>query len=173
MDLSSDSDSEPDLPDAEPYAPHSKPHISHRTQQHLQDIRHVLWDWCVKTQCHDFPHSMFTTTTILPDPVLTTIASNRQLKMSDDLQLSLPTSWAFIERYGQQVLNLVAKLDANDHAHWEAKKVADQAPRKQESEQKVLDRAAKENINILGTGCFNTQDLLSAVDQQPPVPDNM
>lgn len=191
MDLSSDSDSEPNLPDAEPDAPRSKPHISRRTQQHLQDVRHALRDWRVKTRRHDFPHSTFTATAILPDPVLTTIASNRQLKTSDDLRLSLPTPWAFIDRYGQQVLNLVAKLDANDRAHREAKKVADQAARKQENERKAvgddlmgtqthahcqspqLDRAAKENINIPGTGCFNTQDLLSAGDQQPPVPDNM
>ncbi|KAN0091042.1 hypothetical protein V8E55_004608 [Tylopilus felleus] len=105
--------------------------------------------------------------------VLTTIASNCQLKMSDDLRLSLPASWAFVDRYGQQVLDLVAKLDTDDRGRREAKKVVDQTARKQENEGKALDRAAKENLNIPGTGCFSTQDLLSKVDHKSSAPENM
>ena len=81
---------------------------------------------------------MFTATAILPDMVLTTITSNCQLKMSDDLRLSLPASWAFVDRYGQQVLDLVAKFDTDDRGCREVKKVVDQTARKQENEGKAV-----------------------------------
>jgi hypothetical protein len=59
---------------------------------------------------------------ILPDPVLTTIASNRNLTTLDHLQHSLPTLWVFAERYGDEVLVLVKTIDEEERCQKEAKK---------------------------------------------------
>lgn len=62
----------------------------------------------------DYPHSCFTGIALLPDAPLTTIASNRRLKVLGDLQAVVGTSWAFIDAYGEEVLGLVKKMDEED-----------------------------------------------------------
>ena len=103
---------------------------------------------------------------MLPDTILTTIASNRQLKTLNDLQSTLPTPWALVDRYGQQVLDLIRNLDDEDTASRESNKMALHEARRLESERKAAEqtveakssllpqrpRHAKENCNIPGTG---------------------
>ena len=132
--------------------------VSRRTQKHLHAVREVLQAWRVSTRRRDFPHAPFTAIVILPDPVLTTIASNRHLKTIADLRESLPTPWAMVEDYGQEVLNLVAHLDEEDCRRRELKKIADQETARPVNEQRVSSQRlkhaamAKENIAIPGTG---------------------
>jgi len=85
-----------------------------RVGEHLYHVRQALFQWRANTRQRDYPHSCFTGIALLPDGPLTTIASNRCLKVLDDLRTALATSWAFVDVYGEEVLALVKKLDQED-----------------------------------------------------------
>ncbi|KIJ61474.1 hypothetical protein HYDPIDRAFT_31340 [Hydnomerulius pinastri MD-312] len=162
MDVDSEPEEDPD--------PHST--VSRRVQTHLQSVRAALLTWRVKIAARDYPHACFTSAVVLPDPVLTTIASNRQLTTLHDLQTALPTTWVLAERYGEEVLGLVRRIDDEDRAAREAKRAADQEARRLESERRAAEKVAeaekmrrsrlleqaKENCTIPGTGCFDLRD---------------
>ncbi|KAF9219459.1 hypothetical protein BS17DRAFT_821715 [Gyrodon lividus] len=83
--------------------------VTRRASQHLLCVHQALFRWHTNTHKQDYPYSCFTGITLLPDTPLTTIASNHCLKVLDDLQTALVTSWGFIEAYGKEVLALVKK----------------------------------------------------------------
>ncbi|KAF8129868.1 hypothetical protein EV363DRAFT_1336905 [Boletus edulis] len=85
-----------------------------RAGEHLHRVRRALLQWRANTRKRDYPHSCFTGIALLPDGPLTTIASNRRLKVLDDLRTVLSTSWAFVDTYGEEVLALVKKVDEED-----------------------------------------------------------
>ncbi|KAF8446420.1 P-loop containing nucleoside triphosphate hydrolase protein [Boletus edulis BED1] len=85
-----------------------------RAGEHLHCVRQALFQWRANTRKRDYPYCCFTGIALLPDGPLTTIASNRRLKVIDDLRAVLGTSWAFINAYGEEVLALVKKMDEDD-----------------------------------------------------------
>ena len=85
-----------------------------RAGEHLHRVRQALFLWHADTCKRDYPYSCFTGIALLPDGPLTTIASNRRLKVLDDLRATLGTSWAFVDAYGKEVLALVKKMDEED-----------------------------------------------------------
>ena len=87
---------------------------THRAGEHLHRVRQALFQWRADTRKRDYPYSCFTGIALLPDGPLTTIASYRRLKVLDDFQSVLGTSWAFIDAYGEEVLTLVKKMDDED-----------------------------------------------------------
>ena len=142
--------------------------VSRRAQQHLQNVRAALVSWRLKTATRDFPFSSFTSAVILPDPILTSIASNRRLATSHDLETLLSVKWAFLERYGDEVLSLVRAMDDEDSQLREMKKLAEQQAKCLEVERRAAEKAAeveknrrsrlvyhaKENCTIPGTGWY-------------------
>lgn len=138
MDISSDLD-DPPVPKQETRT------VSRRVHQHLQDVRAALTSWRAQTLAQDFPHAPFTSIVVLPDPVLTSIASNRQLETVTQLRDDLSTPWVFAERYGQDVLDLVKKLDEEEQQRKEAKKLADREAKRVENERKLLEKARSSN----------------------------
>lgn len=163
--VSSDSEAEEE-PSVKQDSQQDSQTVSRRVQQHLQDVWAVLLSWWYYIASQDFLHACFTSVVILPDPVLTTITSNCNLTSLDHLQCSLPTLWAFAERYGNEVLALVKTIDKEERFQKEAKKRADQELRALEAQCKALGKAvevekmwrsrclhhAKENCVISGTG---------------------
>ena len=85
-----------------------------RAGKHLHCVRQALFLWRADTRKRDYPYSCFTGIALLPDGPLTTIASNRCLKVLDNLRATLGTSWAFVDAYGEEVLALVKKMDEED-----------------------------------------------------------
>ena len=85
-----------------------------RAGEHLHRVRQALFLWRADTCKQDYPYSCFTGIALLPDGPLTTIASNFRLKVLNDLQATLGTSWAFVAAYSEQVLALVKKMDEED-----------------------------------------------------------
>ncbi|KAF8141803.1 P-loop containing nucleoside triphosphate hydrolase protein [Boletus edulis] len=68
-------------------------------QQHLQDVRHALLSWRRRMAICDFPHACFTSAVLLPDPILSTLASKRSLTTLNKIHTLLPISWAFVDQY--------------------------------------------------------------------------
>ena len=150
--------------------------LSHHTQQHLQEVWAALFTWHLNTAMQDFPYSCFTSAVILPDPILTCIASNCCITTILDLRTLLPIKWAFQEQYGHAVLGLIAKIDKEYHHQHEAQKPAKQDTRHTRFEQRATEKAdgvekqrcscliqhAKENCVIPGTGWYVIHISLSS-----------
>jgi len=133
----------------------------HCVQQHLQDAQDMLLSWRRSTALYDFPHACFTLAILLPDPILSALTSKHSLTTINSLQTSLPCPWVFAEKYGEEILAVVKKLDKD----YDMKRMADKETQCIESEhhaaKKVLSaqrvhkshqlQQAKENCNILGT----------------------
>jgi len=159
MDITSDSEEEA-------FAKPDSQTVSCQVQRHLQDMQSALLSWwhCITAQ--DFLHACFTFAVILPDPIVTTIASNCNLTTLNHLQHTLPTPWAFTEQYGEEVLELVRCVDEEERHQKEIKRWADQGFRALEAQCKALNKAtdiqkschsqllhhAKENCIIPGSG---------------------
>ncbi|KII86510.1 hypothetical protein PLICRDRAFT_114420, partial [Plicaturopsis crispa FD-325 SS-3] len=58
-----------------------------------------------KGECHSFA-----TSAILPDPTLTALATKTSLKTVDDL-LALKTPWIFAKKHGEEVLEVIRRVD--------------------------------------------------------------
>ena len=142
--------------------------VSRRAQQHLQNVHATLVSWRLKTATHDFPFLSFTSAVILPDPILTSIASNSCLATSHNLETFLSVKWAFLERYGDEILSLVRVMDDKDSHQCETKKLAEQEAKCLEVEPRAAEKVAKvkknrcsclvhhtkENCAIPGTGWY-------------------
>ncbi|KAI0687715.1 P-loop containing nucleoside triphosphate hydrolase protein, partial [Cytidiella melzeri] len=71
-------------------------------------LRLSCWShWAISVDCTD---SMFPSTTLLPDAVITTLASQAKIKTMDDLRLALP-GWIFAEDLGPLALATVSETD--------------------------------------------------------------
>ncbi|KII90327.1 hypothetical protein PLICRDRAFT_106921 [Plicaturopsis crispa FD-325 SS-3] len=98
----------------------------------------------------EYSPSSFATSAILPDPILTALATKTSLKTVDDL-LALKTPWIFAEQHGAEVLEVIRRVDvarkaALDQAKAEksAKKKLATADRKEkEREQRLVASARK------------------------------
>ena len=129
-------------PESDPETQLGMQKVSRHVQQHLQDVRAALVSWCLKTATHDFPFSSFTSAVILSDPILTSIASNRCLASIHDLATLLPVKWVFLERYGDEILTLVRRMDDKDRERRETKKLAEQEAKHFEFEHRAAEKAA-------------------------------
>ncbi|KAH7910891.1 P-loop containing nucleoside triphosphate hydrolase protein [Hygrophoropsis aurantiaca] len=161
-----------------PTPKHTQP--SRRTHDHLKAVRSELLTWRIRKRRHDYPHSSFTAIAILPDAVLTTIASNRDLRTLDDLRGSVGESWALVNKYGEEVLALVARLDQEDSERREsAKRVKKEAAlltRQKIAEERRCATAGgkagvkgKENTVNAFPGTSQFQVELSTFSSDPPL----
>ncbi|KAJ7591736.1 P-loop containing nucleoside triphosphate hydrolase protein [Mycena floridula] len=79
-----------------------------RTGDHLENATSRLRTWRFRMARDIYPDSSLIAEAILPDSVLTKIASNARLKTIEDL---LPLEWMLGRRHGQEVLDLLVVLD--------------------------------------------------------------
>ena len=137
-------------PESDPETQLGTQKVSQRVQQHLQDVRAALVSWRLKTATRDFPFSSFTSAVILPDPILTSIASNCRLTSIHDLATLLPVKWMFLERYGDEILTLVRRMDDKDRERCETKKLTEQEAKHFEFEHRAAEKVAGvENLVFL------------------------
>ncbi|KAK6996361.1 hypothetical protein R3P38DRAFT_2800062 [Favolaschia claudopus] len=80
-----------------------------RRGEHLKAARTALGDWRLKTYITKYSACPFTEAGIMPDTVLTALASKR-LRQVDEIE-SLSPRWMLAQRHGQEVLELLQKVD--------------------------------------------------------------
>lgn len=94
-----------------------------RRGQHLQDARDALGSWRTRTFLRRYSTSPFTDVGILPDKILTSLASKR-IRSLDEMAEKLAVPWMFSQRHGEEVIEVLRCLD---HARLEQKAQAAQA----------------------------------------------
>jgi hypothetical protein len=115
-----------------------------RRGEHLKTVRAALVDWRFKTHQRRYTPSPYTAVVILPDATLTTLASNARIKTIDDMNEILNPSWVFASRHGQEVLDLLAKLDESEKDDREHEKLRKCEERKKETaERREAERLQK------------------------------
>ena len=106
---------------AESTEPKTQSGPSIRHDDHLKDLRTVPEQWRFKKHRDCYTPSSYTSTVLLPDPIIKKITSNTHIKTIDDLK-TLKSSWIFAERHGQEVLDLLEKLNQDDCREQKEKK---------------------------------------------------
>jgi len=61
--------------------------------EHLKDARGALERWRFKTQRDRYSPSSVTAVTLLPDPTLTTLASNARIRIVEDIEALINPPW--------------------------------------------------------------------------------
>jgi len=109
-----------------------------RRGERLANAHQALIQWRIKTRLAFYSPSPFTAEAILPDSILTTLASNARIQSPSDMAVALGTSWAFKDEHGEEVLRVLKEADdsfkiASDTARQqvkEAKKTSGKAAQK-------------------------------------------
>jgi hypothetical protein len=105
---------------------------STRRDEHLREVRAALERWRFKKHCECYGPNSYTSAVLLPDPIITKISSNARIRTVDDLK-SLSPPWIFAERHGQELLDLLDKLDRHYHEQKEKKKLEKREAKKKET----------------------------------------
>lgn len=106
-----------------------------RRGDHLQSARNALERWRFKTKQDRYSPSSTTAVTLLPDPLLTTLASNARIRTVEDIEKVLNPPWIMARRHGEEVLAILKRLD-DAHIH-----VRDQAKRAKADERRKVTEA--------------------------------
>ncbi|KAJ6601732.1 P-loop containing nucleoside triphosphate hydrolase protein [Mycena vulgaris] len=82
-----------------------------RRRDHLKTVRSALNNFRVKMVLSDrYSQTSFIPEVILPDPTLTTLASNARIKTIEDIVSTVTNPpWMMAQRHGQEVLDLIAR----------------------------------------------------------------
>ncbi|CDO73892.1 hypothetical protein BN946_scf185016.g49 [Trametes cinnabarina] len=88
---------------------------------HLADCRARLYRWRMETWSSKYVHCVFTHLVLLPDPILTRLASQGRIQMVSDLKRYVP-QWAFADVHGADVLHVLSVIDTRHRLEIEAKK---------------------------------------------------
>jgi hypothetical protein len=118
----------------------SKDGLSTRRGQHLQDVRGALEHWRFKTKRDCYSPSSVTAVTILPDPILTTLASNARIRTIDDIESSINPPWIMARRHGGEILLIMKSIDDAERETREQAKQTKAAERKRETAARQAER---------------------------------
>lgn len=112
-----------------------------RRADQLKQARAALFQWRSKTKLKRYSPSPYTSAVILPDPILTTLASNARIQTLQDMSNTLGERWIFFDRHGDEVLKLLQAADAAFYQHVE----------REREEKKNAKKAAKAAASSAGT----------------------
>ena len=107
----------------------SKNGPSTRRLQHLSNVRAVLEHWRFKTKRNHYSLGSVTAEAILPNPILTTLASNTHIRTVEDMVTVINPPWIMARRHGKDVLKLLKSLDDAAREEHEREKRARAAER--------------------------------------------
>jgi len=93
-----------------------------RQGDHLKSARAALKAWRLKTKLSLYSPSPFTADTILPDPFLTTIASNAHIQTAADIAAVLKRPWMLLDAHGEEVLQVLRNVDQSHRQAVEAQR---------------------------------------------------
>lgn len=95
---------------------------ANRRAEHLKDARAALERWRFRTVLDHYSLTSVTAAAILPDKILTALASNARIKTVEDMGEMLTPCWMLASRHGQEVVDLLKRSDAAYLAERESKK---------------------------------------------------
>jgi superfamily II DNA/RNA helicase len=81
-----------------------------RRGEHLKTVRAALVDWRFKTHEKYYTPSSYTAVVILPDPILTSLASNSCIKTIEDMNEMLKPPWILTSRIFQPGCTMLLKI---------------------------------------------------------------
>jgi hypothetical protein len=117
-----------------------------RRQERLEAARNALSNWCQSVWKAEYSHCIWGPEVLLPDTVLTKLASRARIKTVSDIKNEVP-EWLWADEHGDAILKLLEPIDLAWHEEGERKKVEKKAKRaKISAERKVKweeDRLAK------------------------------
>lgn len=87
----------------------SRPPVRHHQGSHLKDTRNFLLNWCLKTIQNHYTPGPFTLAALMPDSIVKTLVSLRHVDSLETMHNTI--QWAFVERHGEAVLEVLRKLD--------------------------------------------------------------
>ena len=117
-----------------------------RRGEHLKRVRSALKAWWFKVKAQQYTLSPFTAVAILPDMVLTSLASNARIQTLEDLIKNLNPPWMMARRHGQEVLDLLKMLDDNERTERQRDKQRRKDMRRRETEERQAQRARQKAI---------------------------
>lgn len=112
--------------------PRNQPRATRRGD-HLKSVRTSLLQWRI-TAIKRYRPQPFTAVVLLPDNILTKLASNARLFTLEDLQQEIKPPWVWASIHGEEVLQLLKRHDDNLMAERETVKRAKQAEDAREKE---------------------------------------
>ncbi|KAK7015544.1 hypothetical protein VNI00_019078 [Paramarasmius palmivorus] len=124
----------------------SKPKYRRRAGRRLKSAKDTLFRWRRRTMALVYARSPFTEEILLPDNLITSLASNSDIKSAEDIKNMISIPWLFVECHGEEVLLQIQRSDKEIDAQEEqkrAEKKARQDARKAEKAQEAEDRVRK------------------------------
>lgn len=112
-----------------------------RRAERLESCRNTLTSWRTRTWVANFKLCAWGPEALMADTVLTKLASRARLKTIVDVEREIP-EWSWVGRYGEEVLALLATIDAAWHEEKEQEKAEKKAKRKRISAEEKEKRDA-------------------------------
>ncbi|KAJ7092198.1 P-loop containing nucleoside triphosphate hydrolase protein [Mycena epipterygia] len=101
------------------------------TRSCRRDVADEYFNNPARSRIDRYSQTSFSPEVILPDPTLTTLASNARIKTIDDIvSIIVNPPWMMAERHGREVLDLMARLDRADREARNAKTIENRQIRK-------------------------------------------
>jgi ribosomal protein L27 len=110
-----------------------------RRQERLEAARNTLSNWCQTVWKLDYRHCIWGPEILLPDTVLTKLASRARIKSVSDIKKEVP-EWLWADEYGATILRLLEPIDSAWHDENERKKEENKAKRAKASADKKVKR---------------------------------
>jgi superfamily II DNA/RNA helicase len=132
--------------------------IGDRRAERLETCRKALADWREQVWNRDFLDCTFGVEAILPDMILTKLATHARLQTLQDIKNDTP-DWVWMDEYGDEVLQLLAPIDKAYH--------------EENEKQKTEARAKKAKVTVeKRIACETTaqRNVLAPTTVQPMVP---
>ena len=92
-----------------------------RHEEHLGAARNALSCWCQTIWKTEYSHCIWGPEVLLPDTVLTKLASRARIKTISDIKNKVP-EWLWVDEYGKAVLKLLEPINAAWHEENKHKK---------------------------------------------------
>jgi len=135
--------------------PKSRGSVLTRRGDHLKHARQALEDWRHNIYLSRYTPSPFTIEAILPDTVLTTLASNMRIQSTVEMVSLLESRWMLTEWHGNEVLNVLRQVDVDFKLVKEKQKAEKKMTKRMASEsQGTAPQAAHFDV-LIGSSHFN------------------
>jgi hypothetical protein len=110
-----------------------------RRQERLEAARNVLSNWRQTVWKSEFSHCIWGPEVLLPDTVLTKLASRAKIKTVSDIKNEIP-EWLWEDEYGDILLKLLEPIDLAWHEEAERKREENKVKRAKVSADKKVKR---------------------------------
>ncbi|KAF8816985.1 P-loop containing nucleoside triphosphate hydrolase protein [Phlegmacium glaucopus] len=122
----------------------TKQTTARRGGEHLQQARTALESWRFKTKRARYTPSSLTVPSLLPDAVLTTLASALHLRTIEDIESAV--TWVYARRHGTEILAVLAMVDQHKRNRKEEVQAAKALERRSATEARQRERKRAQEV---------------------------